>query len=362
MLAATSSLIAASGLFAVAFGAPLPKPSRSLVARAAYQVFSGDGTTAQGWPDQVQWSSFESLWATNLPTISISCGQFGVPENSEAEKAAIKNGLIAASKKSGVDASYLLAIMMQESKGCVRAPTTNYGVRNPGLFQDFNGAASCNDGAVINPCPDATIAQMIAEGAGIGMQVGLSIGIAQTGASDVSKYYKAARIYNSGSIVGTGNLGQGIATHCYASDIANRLLGWVEGGSTCNENTIGSLTGSTPYVGNGNNTPPTTTTPKPSSTPSATPTAAPTPNYNNNNNDHDATTPGEGETPVTTTPVVTAEKFSGAAANCKKYHEVKAGETCESTGIDLATLVSLNAGLNISCNNLWLGYAYCIAI
>jgi len=351
MLAATSSFFAASSLFAVAFGAPLPKATRSLVPRAGYQVFSGDGTTAQGWPDQVQWGSFESLWATNLPTISISCAQYGVPENSDAETAAIKNGLIAASKKSGVDASYLLAIMMQESKGCVRVPTTNYGVRNPGLFQDFNGVASCNDGTVINPCPDATIAQMIAEGAGIGMEVGLSIGIAQTGVSDVSKYYKAARIYNSGSIASSGNLGQGIATHCYVSDIANRLLGWVEGGSTCNENTIGSLTGGAPLT----NPPPTSTTPKPSSTPSSAPSPVPT-------NDDDASTPGEGDTPGTPAPIVTAEKYAGAALGCKTYHEVKAGETCESIGIDLAKLISLNNGLNPNCDNLWLGYAYCTGL
>ena len=43
----------------------------------------------------------------------------------------------------------------------------------------------------------------------------------------MSRYYKAARIYNSGSIAASGKLEDGIATHCYASDIANRLTGWV---------------------------------------------------------------------------------------------------------------------------------------
>jgi hypothetical protein len=40
-------------------------------------------------------------------------------------------------------------------------------------------------------------------------------------------FYRAARIYNSGSIASSGQLQDGIATHCYASDIANRLTGWV---------------------------------------------------------------------------------------------------------------------------------------
>lgn len=46
-------------------------------------------------------------------------------------------------------------------------------------------------------------------------------------------YYRAARLYNSGAIDPSGDLGKGSATHCYASDIANRLLGWVDSDSTC---------------------------------------------------------------------------------------------------------------------------------
>jgi hypothetical protein len=38
-------------------------------------------------------------------------------------------------------------------------------------------------------------------------------------------YYETARIYNSGSIAPSGNLEDSV-TRCYASDIANRLLGW----------------------------------------------------------------------------------------------------------------------------------------
>ena len=63
---------------------------------------------------------------------------------------------------------------------------------------------------------------------------GLQQCLTESQATDVSKYYKAARIYNSGSIAASGKLEDGVATHCYASDIANRLTGWVKATSTCN--------------------------------------------------------------------------------------------------------------------------------
>ena len=47
-------------------------------------------------------------------------------------------------------------------------------------------------------------------------------------------YYRAARLYNSGAIDDSGDLGKGSATHCYATDIANRLVGWTDSQSTCN--------------------------------------------------------------------------------------------------------------------------------
>ena len=46
-------------------------------------------------------------------------------------------------------------------------------------------------------------------------------------------YYRAARQYNSGDIDTSGDLGKGSATHCYASDMANRLVGWTDSKSAC---------------------------------------------------------------------------------------------------------------------------------
>lgn len=55
-------------------------------------------------------------------------------------------------------------------------------------------------------------------------------GLKQLGAggSDAKAYYTAARRYNSGSVAADGDLSSPatVATKCYASDIANRLLGY----------------------------------------------------------------------------------------------------------------------------------------
>lgn len=50
---------------------------------------------------------------------------------------------------------------------------------------------------------------------------------AQFGVTKSRAFYIASRLYNSGSVASSNNLQDGIATHCYASDIANRLTGWV---------------------------------------------------------------------------------------------------------------------------------------
>jgi len=46
-------------------------------------------------------------------------------------------------------------------------------------------------------------------------------------------YYRGARLYNSGAIDASNDLGKGSATHCYASDLANRLMGWTDAVHRC---------------------------------------------------------------------------------------------------------------------------------
>ncbi|KAJ5752704.1 hypothetical protein N7520_009621 [Penicillium odoratum] len=208
-------------------------------------VLGGNGMVADGWPGIDQWvESFEAMFENNKGVISISCSQWGLPNNSEGETEFIHDAIQQVAHSSGVDARFILSIVMQESKGCVRVQTTDNGVVNPGLMQSHDGSGSCNkDGAIQNPCPESEIHQMIMDGVeGTSAGPGLKALIDQEGGSaHVASFYKAARAYNSGAVASSGNLGQGIATHCYASDIANRLMGWTNGPSLCAPNVIGVL-------------------------------------------------------------------------------------------------------------------------
>ncbi|KAJ4148190.1 hypothetical protein LMH87_002671 [Akanthomyces muscarius] len=201
-----------------------------------YHMYYGDGSTGAGWPDRSRWVSFVDMFNNYKNQMFNSCSGQGQANDSGPEVGAIYDGIQKAASASGVDHRFILAVIMQESGGCVRVKTTNYGVRNPGLMQDHDGEATCNDnGRVQNPCPSGTIYQMISEGtAGTAKGEGLAQTLNRQGHSDVSAFYRAARLYNSGSISHTGNLQDGIATHCYSSDIANRLTGWVYAASKCN--------------------------------------------------------------------------------------------------------------------------------
>lgn len=212
--------------------------------------------------------------------------------------------------------------MMQESKGCVRVPTTSYDFANPGLMQSA-GNASCNpSGTPTIPCPAPEISAMIHDGtAGEGLRTTLKSCLAvfdPTGTSnDDSKWYKAAREYNAGPLTDEKNLGVG-PTKCYASDIANRLV-QPFGDSSCNSNVIATL--SNAQVSTGSTTTTTTTTPK--------------------------------ESTVTT--------VNAAASSCSKYYTAKQADTCASLPVDFATLRRLNSQLDDTCTNLVAGQAYCIA-
>ncbi|TQS32969.1 hypothetical protein Golomagni_06702 [Golovinomyces magnicellulatus] len=213
---------------------PATNPSSGGSAGKSYmKTFLGTGNPSQGWPQLSQWSSFNSMWTANLGSIiSQSCAGFGQANNSPQESADLKSAIQSVGQESGVDPRFILAVVMQESNGCVRAPTTNYGVTNPGLMQSHNGAHSCYN---VSPCSSSEIKGMISDGVnGTADGDGLKQLLAQAGgSSEAEKYYRASRMYNSGSVASSGLLQDGIATHCYVSDIANRLMGWSQGVGGC---------------------------------------------------------------------------------------------------------------------------------
>jgi hypothetical protein len=177
------------------------------------------------------------MWSANVPIMQKSCTNLGgFPNTSDKEIADIKSAVKAQAAASGVDPRFVLAIMMQESKGCVRVKTTAWDHDNPGLMQSNQGKGSCNPSstgaAPMTPCPASQITQMITDGtSGTATGDGLKQILAKQSGTDAQAYYRSSRVYNSGSIAGP--LEGGIATHCYASDIANRLTGWVSAASTC---------------------------------------------------------------------------------------------------------------------------------
>ena len=96
-----------------------------------------------------------------------SCSQFNVANDNSSEISGIYSAVQVISSETGVDNRFILAIIMQESGGCVRVPTTNFGVRNPGLMQSHDGQGTCNSdvtGAVSNPCPQNEVTQMVSDG------------------------------------------------------------------------------------------------------------------------------------------------------------------------------------------------------
>jgi hypothetical protein len=178
-----------------------------------------------------------------MPNMQASCSQWGVADNTEEEIADLKGAIQATAAKTGMDERFLFAIIMQESTGCVRVITTHYSMSNQGLMQSHGGTASCNTnsanlasqgaiggGKVKFPCPAEDIRQMIDDGVmGTATGEGLVQIMKKQGHDSNSRWYRAARIYSGSSIGPKGDLN---AESNYASDIANRLTGWVNAPNT----------------------------------------------------------------------------------------------------------------------------------
>jgi len=187
-----------------------------------YQMYPG---TSETFPSSSEWLAFDTMFEANRPIMLQSCGwnNWG-PDNSNHLVNYIKTYIEDVSRDSHIDPRAILAVIMQESNGCLRVPTTDNGVVNPGIMQS-------HDGVAFNPiAPCTTIHQMIIDGTqGTASGDGLVQLVNQYG-----DYYTAFRAYNSGSVSPDGNLNAPMgATPCYVNDIANRMLGWADGASGC---------------------------------------------------------------------------------------------------------------------------------
>ena len=133
-------------------------------------MYEGNGSVASGWPSELTWVSFNNLWVTSRPTITRSCDiLYKQPNMSDQEIQDLYDSIKVVARETRVDHRFILAAIMQETKGCVRAKTSvspDGTVVNPGLLQSFRGTHSCNDknGKVQNPCPRETIEGMVRDG------------------------------------------------------------------------------------------------------------------------------------------------------------------------------------------------------
>lgn len=189
-----------------------------------YRYYEGG---PNNFPDASKWISFQDMWNNNLPNIQKSCGWLGYPPDNTAEQNAyLFNAIQDRANASLVDHRYVLAIVLQESHGCVHVGSTESygGVTNPGLMQSHNGDH------YVKSAPWLSILLMIQDGVQ-GTEDGW--GLVQL-LNTYGDPYSAARGYNSGHIPKSGDLSEAAgATACYVSDIANRLTGWVNADSTC---------------------------------------------------------------------------------------------------------------------------------
>lgn len=299
-----------------------------------------------------------------------SCVQFDANKNSEEELSYLSSSIQSVATSSGVDARFILAIVLQESNGCVRVGTTDNGVSNPGLMQSHSGTGSCGDRKQ-SPCPESEILQMIKDGTeGTSSGGGLKQCLAKNGGKGATAYYRAARCYNSGSVAPSGNLGQGGSTHCYVSDVANRLLGWSSGPSSCEEATVGSLSAAQSAGSSSVDVASVFSSaivPTSSSSPSGLPSSVFTPHYSNRPQLNPSTTstvthPSPSSWEASATPSATIYPY--AISSCLKYATINPGDYCERVeteyGISAVQLREWNPGLDEACTNLWCGYQYCV--
>ncbi|KID94322.1 Lysozyme-like domain protein, partial [Metarhizium majus ARSEF 297] len=213
--------------------APAPSSGAGPAPGAAvpYKLYLGNGSPADGWPTESKWPTFEALWTINLPFIKTGCDWQKFQPNSEEETAELKSAIQSVGQSGGVDPRFILAIVMQESNGCVRVGSTANGVANPGLMQSHAGPHSCFNKPA---CSKDEIEGMIKDGTlGTPSGDGLKQVLVQAGPGE-GQFYRAARIYNSGRVAAGGALQLGIgATNCYSTDIANRLSGWNDAVTPC---------------------------------------------------------------------------------------------------------------------------------
>jgi hypothetical protein len=92
-----------------------------------YKLYLGDGSLEAGWPTKEQWVSFEDMFNANKAIMFNSCGWNGWGDNdSGPEVGAIWNAVEQVAAETKVDHRFILAVILQESGGCVRVSVFSF--------------------------------------------------------------------------------------------------------------------------------------------------------------------------------------------------------------------------------------------
>lgn len=165
------------------------------------------------------------------------------PGDSVEQAGQIRNAIQQVAEASLVDRRFILAVIMQESNGCVNVITTPNpdGIVNPGLMQSDGGSSFVGNDASSDE-QQASITQMVIDGT---QGTGFGNGLAQckslsqvvvylhkgidelVGINEFGDIYSAARCYNSGTVNSFDLNNAEYATSSYVMDIANRMTGWL---------------------------------------------------------------------------------------------------------------------------------------
>lgn len=178
------------------------------------------------------------MWAINQPYMGINCapdltGRQPTP-NTDQETADLRDAINHYASSAKIDPQVILATILKESQGCVRAVTTGGApVWNPGLMQSYNGLGTCHPagGAEVVPCPRQTIFQMVFDGVQSDADdtlVGMFNNRSAWGTPRA--IYGGLRMYNSGQFYDWRqnpdlSVVNGVV-NLYVSHIANYLRGW----------------------------------------------------------------------------------------------------------------------------------------
>ncbi|KAK4508807.1 hypothetical protein PRZ48_002546 [Zasmidium cellare] len=206
---------------------------------SSYRCYNGD---PKSYPTSSQWLPYSTLWDLNRETIlSANAGDVYLQHY-------IQVALDQVSAWHDIDPRFLLAILLQESKGDVNVECVGPEPRC-GILHAYKGSR-------FDPAsPQASITKMLVEGIKGGAQRGPGLlnllnGKPKFAYVEVGDYFAVARAWNSGAVK-EGDLdvlppgkGRGRGEASFVNDVANRLMGWNgrgKGFEACGEEAKGTV-------------------------------------------------------------------------------------------------------------------------